>query len=154
MDMLGRKLGMKKGTVFMNFLAEIQKTVAQAKEIEGLQDLAASVEKTANRLGEIALKIGKMAMSADFKVAFAHSLPFLHAAGDTIIGWMLLWRAAAAKPKLAGAGKKDLAFYEGQIKTAEFFINTELPATMGRMNAIEIGCPAAMEISDEGFGGL
>ena len=50
--------------------------------------------------------------------------------------------------------KKDISFYNGQIKTAEFFINTELQATLGRMNAIEMGCPAAMEIPDEGFGGL
>jgi len=55
----------------------------------------------------------------------------------------------AAKPK-----KKDIAFYEGQIKTAEFFINTELPLTSGKMDSIKSGCAAAIEISDEGFGGL
>ncbi|MBW2336082.1 MAG: acyl-CoA dehydrogenase C-terminal domain-containing protein, partial [Deltaproteobacteria bacterium] len=46
------------------------------------------------------------------------------------------------------------AFYEGQIKTAEFFINTELSVTLGKMNAIEGGSPAAINITDEGFGGL
>ncbi|MGD9080175.1 MAG: acyl-CoA dehydrogenase C-terminal domain-containing protein, partial [Desulfobacterales bacterium] len=49
---------------------------------------------------------------------------------------------------------KDKAFYEGQIKTAEFFISTELPATMGKMNAIADGCAAAIQIPDEGFGGI
>jgi hypothetical protein len=60
-----------------------------------------------------------------------------------------------ASEKLAGKPqKKDVAFYEGQIKTADFFIRTELPVTSGRMDAIQGGCAAAIEISDEGFGGL
>ncbi len=139
----------------MNFLGEIQKTVARAKETNSLEDLAGKLETGVNRLGEIALHIGKMATSADFKVAFAHSLPFLYAMGDTIMAWMLLWRAVVASEKLAAKPKKkDIAFYEGQIKTAEFFINTELPLTSGKMEAIKGGCAAAIEISDEGFGGL
>jgi hypothetical protein len=155
MDLLARKIGMKKGLVFMNFLGEIQKTAARAKDFENLKDLAAAVEQTANRLGEIALHIGKMAMSENFKVAFAHALPFLYAMGDTIMAWMLLWRAVVASEKLAGKPKKkDVAFYEGQIKTAEFFIYTELPLTSGKMEAIKGGCAAAIEIADEGFGGL
>ena len=155
LDMLGRKIGMKKGTVFINFLGEIQKTISQAKEIEQTKALAVQMEAATNRLGEVALHLGKKAMSAEFKVAFAHSLPFLHVIGDVIMAWMLLWRAAVAATKLSQKPKKkDLAFYEGQIRTAEFFINTELEATMGKMNAITGGCAAAIHILDEGFGGI
>ena len=155
MDLLARKIGMKKGTVFMGFLGEIQQTAARAKAIDGLNGLALKVENTAGRLGEVALHIGQTAMSADFKVAFAHALPFLQVMGDTIMAWMLLWRAMVASEKLAAESKKkDIAFYEGQIKTAEFFINTELPLTVGKMEAIQGGCAAAIEISDEAFGGL
>ena len=155
LDMLGRKLGMKEGTVFMNFLGEIQKTVAQAKQIEQIRELAVKVESAANRLGQVALHLGKKAMSAEFKAAFSHSLPFLHVIGDTIMAWMVLWRASTAGAQLSdNPKKKDQAFYEGQIKTADFFIRTELPATMGKMNAIADGCAAAIEISDEGFGGI
>ena len=127
----------------------------QAKGLDGIKDLAGKLESITNRLGEIAMHIGKMAMSNDFKVAFAHALPFLYATGDTIMAWMLLWRAVVASEKLAGQPKKrDIAFYEGQIKTAEFFINTELPLTSGKMDAIKGGCATAVEISDESFGGL
>jgi alkylation response protein AidB-like acyl-CoA dehydrogenase len=155
MDLLARKIGTQKGLVFMNFLGEIQQTVTKAKGIDGLGDLGVRVENTANRLGEVAMHIGQMAMSENFKVGFAHALPFLYAMGDTIMAWMLLWRAVVASEKLAGKPKKkDIAFYEGQIKTAEFFIQTELPLTAGKMDAIQGGCAAAIEISDEGFGGL
>jgi len=155
MDLLARKIGAKKGGVFMQFLGEIQKTTTAAKAFDGLQDLARSVENATSRLGETSMHIGKLAASPDFKVAFAHSLPFLYVCGDTIMAWMLLWRAVVASEKLNnGARKKDTAFYQGQVKTAEFFIQTELPQTLGKMDAIGSSCKAAMEIDDESFGGL
>ncbi len=155
MDLLARKIGAKKGLVFMNLLGEIQETASLARGIDGLNDLGVKLEKSANRLGEVAMHIGQMAMSENFRVGFAHALPFLYSMGDTIMAWMLLWRAAVASEKLAAKPKKkDIAFYEGQIKTAEFFIQTELPLTFGRMDAVQGGCAAAIEISDEGFGGL
>ncbi|UCH23081.1 MAG: acyl-CoA dehydrogenase [Deltaproteobacteria bacterium] len=155
MDLLARKIGMKKGAVYMNFLGEIQKTVSQAKEVDGLNQLSDEVEQAANRLGETALHIGQIALSTEFRVAFAHALPFLYAMGDTIMAWMLLWRAAVAVQKLSSKPKnKEVAFYKGQIKTAEFFIKTELPAAMGKMDAIKKASAAAIEIDDDSFGGL
>ena len=155
MDLLGRKIGMKKGEVFVDFLGEIHKTIAEAKRIEGLSPMAGKLGEAVNRIGEIAMHLGKTAMSADVKVAFAHSWPFLNVMGDVIMGWMLLWRAVVASGQLTnGAKKKDEAFYKGQIKTAEFFNFTQIPVTMGKMDAIKGTCKAAIEIEDDGFGGL
>ncbi len=154
MDLLGRKLGMAKGQVFINFLGEIQKTIALARGKKGLEEIADEVEKALNRLGEVAMHLGKTAMSPQFNVAFAFAFPFLEVMGDVIMAWMLLWRAAIANQKLeSGARKKDLDFYEGQLKTAEFFIHTILPATFGKMNAIVKSNGSAIEISEAAFGG-
>jgi alkylation response protein AidB-like acyl-CoA dehydrogenase len=154
MDLLGRKLGMAKGQVFINFLGEIQKTVALAKETGGLEEITTEVEKAADRLGEVAMHLGTVAMSAQFKVAFAAAFPFLEVMGDVIMAWMLLWRAVLAKQKLdAGARKKDVDFYEGQLKTADFFIQTILPASLGKMNGIVKSNSSAIEISEAAFGG-
>jgi hypothetical protein len=145
---------MAKGKVFMNFMGEIQKAISQAKNAEGLDEMTVEFEKAVNRLGEVALHIGKSALSAKFKVAFAHAFPFLEVMGDVVMAWMLLWRAALARQKLNnGAKKKDVDFYEGQVKTAEFFILTLLPITIGKMNAIVKGNGAAVEISEAAFGG-
>lgn len=155
MDLLGRKLGMKKGQVFMHFLMEIHRTIAAAKQIDTLKNMAEKLEIAVNRLGEIAMHLGINAMSLNFRTAFAHSLPFLETVGDVIMGWMLLWRATTAARKLAeGAKKKDAAFYDGQIKTAEFFIRTLIPVTLGKFSAIEDFCAAAVEMEDAGFGGI
>jgi hypothetical protein len=155
MDLLARKIGMKSGAVFMNFLGEIQKTIAGARNFEQLTDCADAVEAAVHRLGETALHIGKMAMSPEFKKAFAHAHPFLEVMGDVIMAWMLLWRASVAAPGTADqTNRKDLAFYEGQMMTAMFYIETLLPVAMGKMDAIEKSSPAALEISDDAFGGL
>ncbi len=167
MDLLGRKLGMKKGAVFMNFMGEVQKTTAAAKETDGLEDLAAGVDDALHRLGGAAMYLGKTAMSPDVKVAFAHGAGFMEVTGDVIMAWMLLWRACVAAPKLREITKgqegsqleetlrknKNAAFYDGQIKSAQYFIQSILPATVGRINAIESGCRAVVDIPEAGFGG-
>ncbi len=74
--------------------------------------------------------------------------------GVVVMAWMLLWLAALAKQKLdGGAKKKDVDFYEGQLKTAEFFIQTILPTTMGKMNSIVKCNESAVAISEAAFGG-
>jgi hypothetical protein len=74
--------------------------------------------------------------------------------GDVSMAWMLLWRAALAKQKIeSGARKKDVDFFQGQLKTAEFFIMTKLPMTFGKMDSILNSNAAAVEISEAGFGG-
>ncbi len=74
--------------------------------------------------------------------------------GDVVLAWMLLWRAVLAKQKLdSGAKKKDVEFYQGQVKTAEFFIYTILPTTLGKMNSIVKSNGSAVEISEAAFGG-
>ena len=111
--------------------------------------------------------MGQTAMSADFKVAFSHALPFLDVMGDVIMAWMLLWRANVAAPKLndllgdlEGDARlekinknKNAAFYEGQVRSAEYFIQAILPVTLGKMTAIEAGSKAIVEIPEVAFGG-
>jgi hypothetical protein len=98
--------------------------------------------------------MGKSALSPKFKVAFAHAFPFLEVMGDVVLAWMLLWRATLAKQKLDdGARKKDIEFYEGQLKSAEFFILTILPTTLGKMDSIVKCNGSAVEISEAAFGG-
>jgi len=155
MDLLGRKLGMDEGKVFMGFMGEVQKVIARARESKGLGPLADKLENALNQLGETALHLGKKGVSAEFKTAFAHAFPFLESMGDVTMACMLLWRASIAAEKLNnGAKKKDINFYEGQLKTAEFFIQTVIPVTCGKMDSIKESSGAAVSISEASFGGL
>jgi len=154
MDLLGRKLGLNKGKPVMDLLGEIQKTIAMAKKTQGLEEFAAKLEDMVNKLGEVALHMGTMAMSLKVMNAFAFAHPFMEVCGDVVMAWMLLWRATIASQKLEKKpGKKDAAFYNGQIKSAEFFIYSILPITFGKMKAILAMNGAAVEIEEDSFGG-
>ncbi|MBU4053360.1 MAG: acyl-CoA dehydrogenase [Proteobacteria bacterium] len=154
MDLLVRKLGMKKGRIFLTFIEQIKKVIRCAQSIQKLKELADEMEPVVDQLEKTAMHIGQTVMSSEIKTALAHSVPFLEVMGDVVMAWMLLWRAVAASQKVEdGVKKKDLVFYEGQIKSAEFFIQGELPVTMGKMQAILRGTKAAVEIPEAAFGG-
>ncbi|MDY0163009.1 acyl-CoA dehydrogenase [Desulfobotulus sp.] len=151
-DLVGRKMGMKKGAAFMAFLEEIRKTIELARGIDAVRPLAENLEKLFNTYTETAAILGKAAGSDKVLDAFAFTHPFLEATGDLTMAWMLLWRAAVAAPKI-GQKKKDDAFYQGQVTTARFFINSQLPITAGRLAAIQTMDGAAIAMEDAGFGG-
>ncbi|OQX63658.1 MAG: acyl-CoA dehydrogenase [Desulfococcus sp. 4484_241] len=153
MDLLARKLGMKGGQPFMDFVGEVKKSVQEASQIEGLKDMATAVDKAIDRLGELAMAIGNTAMSEKVLDAFGSATPFLEVTGDVIMGWMHLWRATVASKALQGGKvkKKDEAFYQGQIKTAQFFMDALLPTAMGKMNSVQSFTTAVMEMPEEAF---
>ncbi len=166
MDLLGRKLGLKRGEVFMQFLQEIRRTIQTAETMPALQGLCGRLEQLLNRYGETAIFMGKKAMSPAVKIAFTQAQPFLDVTGDIIMAWMLLWRAAVAQPRLAEllgdtedpagriAANKEAAFYDGQIRAATYFIRSQLPVTEGKINAILDGDAAAiLDAAESSFGG-
>ncbi|MCW7752510.1 acyl-CoA dehydrogenase [Desulfobotulus sp. H1] len=150
MDLLGRKLGMKKGKIFMSLLQKIGAAVAEAKGVDALAPLAVQTEASLNKLGEVAMHMGKTAMSEKVMTAFSFAHPFLDVVGDLTAAWMLLWRATIAQSKL-GKKKKEDAFYNGIIKSAEFFIFNQLPVADGKMNAILRMADASVSIEEDSF---
>jgi alkylation response protein AidB-like acyl-CoA dehydrogenase len=154
MDLLGRKLGLNKGRPMMDLLGEIQAALAAAKALPRTAPFAETVEGMVNKLGEVAMHMGAAAMSDKVLTAFAFAHPFLEVCGDVVMAWMLLWRARIAAEKLAaGAKEKDALFYEGQIRSIEFFASTILPVTFGKMKAILAGNTAMVDIHEDSFGG-
>ncbi len=166
MDLLGRKLGMKKGKSFGYFVELIQNTIKEAKAVKGIEAITAKTEKALEKLLATAKIIGDRSRSADMVNAYSFAHPFLEVTGDVAMAWMLLWRASVAAPKLeqkAGSlersvitekaeKNKDVAFYAGQIMTAEFFINTILPSALGKMDAIVDGDKSVEQMPEASFG--
>jgi alkylation response protein AidB-like acyl-CoA dehydrogenase len=154
MDLLGRKLGLNKGKPIMDLMGEIQNTIAAARTHAKVEAYAGKVEAALNKLGEVALHLGKKAMSPELMTAFGHAYPFMEVSGDVVMSWLLLWRATIAAEKLEnGAKKKDAVFYEGQLKSAEFFVHCVLPVTLGKMDAILATNSAVVDIAEDSFGG-
>ncbi|KJS29443.1 MAG: acyl-CoA dehydrogenase [Desulfatitalea sp. BRH_c12] len=154
MDLLGRKLGLNGGQAFKDLLDEMTRCVSGTQATGGLEGAASSLAHAIGILSEVAQHLEAASRSAKMMDAFAAAYPFMDVTGDTILAWMLLWRASVAARKLEdGAKKSDVPFYEGQIKSARFFINAMLPVTVGKMSAILTDEGTVMDISDEAFGG-
>lgn len=153
MDFLGRKLGMEKGNVFLSFLNEINRVIAAAEEKKSLTAIARALSEQVKGLGETAVIIGRAAVSEKYAAAFANAHPFLEITGDVALGWMHLWRALTATNALENHPKqKDVVFYEGIITTARFYMETILPATLGKMKAVQNLSDAALVMEEKAFG--
>lgn len=154
MDLLGRKLAMKKNKLFMDLVGEIKQTIADAMADNGLNSMARAVENAVDQWKEIAMQMERSAKGDEVLNAYSFATPLLEVTGDVIMAWMLLWRAVVAGEKLNTASrKKDVEFYKGQLSSAEFFIKSFLPLTLGKMASIREFSNAAIEISDNAFGG-
>ena len=151
-DLMGRKLSMYKGEPFKYFLEQIQDVITQAKQVEEIKALTENVETFFAEYTEVTQQVAKLSRSDKAINAFAFSHPFMEVTGDLVMAWMLLWRASLAAP-LVEKKKKDAAFYRGQVQTARFFINTILPITRGRLDAIKKGDAVAAEMEEAAFGG-
>jgi alkylation response protein AidB-like acyl-CoA dehydrogenase len=170
LDLVGRKLGMKKGAYFMNLLVEMGTTIAKYKDVDGLGDLAADVQDAANKLGETALFFGKCGKEGKYLIPVGNAYPFLMMMGKVVSGWLLLWQAGIAKEKLdALCGEKgidakdkealssfvkdnrDAAFYSGKLSSTRYFIKNVLPEIDATVKAIKSEDLSIMDIADESF---
>jgi hypothetical protein len=87
MDLLGRKLGMKKGLYFMNVIGMTQEAIAEAKGLDVLKAEAAIVEGALNACAETAMAFAKMMRTTPF-VPLIGACDYLNCLGDALVGWL------------------------------------------------------------------
>ncbi len=150
MDLLGRKLGMKGGSVLMDLIGRIDAVVSRAPE--SLKAEATLVGELKNILGQTAMGLGATFAGGDINSPLLAAKPFLDAMGDVVVAWLLLWEAEVATQKLDALKQTnnidddglsdfcrsnvDAAFYFTKIRTARYFILRYLPETKGRFEFI------------------
>ena len=155
LDLMGRKLAMKRGAVFMSYLGELDKILGRTRECSTISDLADEFSASKDRVATCAMTLGGWGMQKRLELATSRAVQFLDLMGDVVIASELLKGAAAAEgallERLKEAGvdyndKEALAvylndspessFYHGKIMNARFFINNILPRTEGWSKAI------------------
>jgi alkylation response protein AidB-like acyl-CoA dehydrogenase len=81
-----------------------------------------------------------------------HSVRFLMAVGDLLVGWLLLRQAEVALTALDGlVSARDQAFYEGKVGVARFFASTVLPLLSAQRGIVEHADNALMELPEAAF---
>jgi alkylation response protein AidB-like acyl-CoA dehydrogenase len=122
---------------------------ALAAERRYLAKAATDAEGIANALFGQAAKA--MEDPRQIHVAGQNTTRMLLAAGDLVIGWLLLRQAAIAIEKSATASAKDKAFYTGKIAAASWFARNVLPLLSAQRAVVEATDLALMDVPEEAF---
>jgi alkylation response protein AidB-like acyl-CoA dehydrogenase/uncharacterized membrane protein len=152
LDLLGRKLGMKKGLYFMNLLALAKIDIDEAKKIDAFKKEAEVVETALNACAESAMAFAKMIKVTPY-VPLIGACDFLNCLGDALVGWLHIKMALVAIPKFfaADTGELDKAFYRGKIEGARFFINRITGLVPGHLDNLKQDEQSCMNIPEESF---
>jgi hypothetical protein len=168
LDLVGRKLVVKRGQLFKRLIAETEEFLRWARKNFELRELVATFEAARQQLIEVTKYFGLKGMTEDYTETLLYATPYLELFGDIAVGFMLLWQALIAQRRLqeiyVDAGAKDAhsqrevlasnrsaAFYRGKVASAEFFITNILSLAQGKAKAIMSGQRAAVEIPEEAF---
>jgi alkylation response protein AidB-like acyl-CoA dehydrogenase len=168
LDLVGRKLGQKKGANLMNMAGIIQANITKLKSHPELGKSTAILEEAANACLEMTMFFAQTGKAGDFLLPILNACKFLEIFGDVLMGHFLLDGGNVAYNKLqkifevkgadSPAKQKALlnddneaAFYSGRIASAKFFANDILTTVKARCEAIKMGDKSALEMTENAF---
>jgi len=144
-DLVGRKLSMRKGDVVRELLLEINETASElhSADLEGIgrpledavQDMQAATEWLIENGG------------ASTDDGLAGATPYLRMFGTTVGGWLLAKSALQAKKQIDEGN--DSEFLHAKIETATFFAEQLLPQVSGLLPAAVSGAHSLYAIKPE-----
>jgi hypothetical protein len=162
LDLVGRKLGLKGGSVLMGYLKEIGAFVDKYKAHPTVGKLAVKVGDAKNIVANLAMKFATIGMQ-DITYPALYASPFLDCFGDVVASFQLCQEAVIADAALTKLYKENNAatvtdkkklvadnaearFYHGKLMSAQFFCNSVLPAVKSRAESITSQDRSALEI--------
>jgi len=156
LDLLGRKVAMKGGMLFMNFVEILNGFVEENKDNGTLKDLVQRLAAARDKLSEITMYLGGKSMSGDRIYPVLSATPYLYLFGDVVVSYLLLRQAVIAQEKLETMDKgpaesAEAAFYSGKVMSARFFICNLLPSILHLAEGIMSEDRSALEIAEEAF---
>lgn len=157
LDLLGRKMRMKGGALFMTYVMELGGFLEANKATPGLEKAFDALQRAQTTLGEVAFWLASTGKS-DRAQAMLQASPFLDLMGDLMVGHQLLRSAVVAQKKLVAKvgthtpsqeqklADTEVAFLAGKIETARFFANENLVLAPGKARVMMSGETAALDI--------
>ncbi len=144
LDLLGRKVRMENGRGLALLAARLQATVAQARDLAGLEAHARDLEAASARLAAVTNRVLEAAATLGPDQAFANATLYLDAFGTTMVSWLWLKQAILAAPKA------NDPFYAGKLLACRYMYQYELPRvgllcdTLERMDDLLLADPEAL----------
>jgi butyryl-CoA dehydrogenase len=131
-DLLGRKVVMKNGQAMLLYLEEVRGAVQAARNHETLRPYADRLDQAAEDLQHVTMSLVQIALQGDIERYLADATLYLEFFGVIAIAWQwLLQGVAAEKAMQENPASADRLFYQGKIRTLQYFFHYELPKTQG-----------------------
>ncbi len=132
MDLLGRKVTMKKGSAVRIYLEEIKKTIDTASQYPDLAPYASQLDEAVELWKSITNSLLGIAVKGEIDLFLADATLYLEFSGIICIAWQWLMQGIAAKKILDKSQSEiDINFAEGKMFTLKYFFAYELPGIHG-----------------------
>lgn len=168
LDLLGRKIAIKGGLLFMRYMTELNGFVDANKANPTFAKEFKVLEKARDILAETTMSFAQMSMSGNVLYPVLQAYPYLEMFGHVLVSNILLEQALVAAKKLdalfsaKGAttdeakralikGHADAKFYSGKVETAKFFAHYVLPHVFAISETIKSNNTSALDIEFETF---
>jgi alkylation response protein AidB-like acyl-CoA dehydrogenase len=142
LDLLGRKMRIKSGAVFMQWMQDANSTCA-AGRAAGFEAEAAAIEKAVQQTGATAMHLSGLAMQGKLDEAMLHATPFLRQMGTVVLAVESLDQAIAAKALIDGGATSN--HLKGKQLNLRFYVHNILPQATAIGKGIQSDDGAALD---------
>jgi len=151
-DLQKRKLTIKEGRLFRNFIQEIEAFTRKNADHPLLGDSVKKLERSKEAMVRAAGSFPDKGKE-DPGIPLSVAKPFLDLNGHLICTWMLLESAvtAASLLKAAQPSEEDRVFYQGKISTAKFAVANLLPQADALATTIFEWDRSVIDMEERGF---
>lgn len=127
LDLLTRKLWQANGAGLKELQSRIQQDFATASGPVG-SSLVAKTAPYLQHMHTLLPHLGAALRSEKLPVLLANAQCFMNVFSSVVISWMWIRQAVVAEDALKQSlSDSDMAFYQGKLQAAKYFINWELP---------------------------
>lgn len=129
LDLLGRKVMGSGGEALRVLSTTIDAGVRRAEAAGVERAWISRLQGAVTAVGEVTRALGEVGAGGDVEGMLRHSADYMDMVSTVVVGWQWLLMAAAAKEGLAreSVSAADVAFYEGELCAAQYWVATELP---------------------------
>ena len=151
LDLVGRKLPMKMGSVAQAFVEDHMAFCATHESHELFKDEMALLKKSSGLIGQTMMQYSQWFGEGGIgKVGFT-ATRFLDSIAEMTIAKCLLEQALIAESKRSDCSESDKEFYNTKIVTAKYFVTNVLPLSFSRLQTVLKGSQEVMDLPESAF---
>ena len=147
LDLVGRKVMADNGAALSLWSEQVKGFIGANQDVPNMQVYVAGLAQACGVLEKATQSLIKLAGENRDNLGAA-SMAYLEIFGLSALAWM--WAKMAASANLAlDTGKGDADFYQGKLKTAEFYMGYWVPKTQSLLTQINQASSLMIEFDDK-----